>query len=61
MTKELKKMMKINDFVLVRQKKHAIWGHTITKKKVVTSNTGSDWRELKNTQREINKVLALVA
>ena len=61
MTRELKKMMQSNDFVLVRQKRHLVWEHSITKRKVVTSATPSDWRTLKNTQREINKVLALCA
>ena len=46
--------MKINDFTLVRQKKHLFWRHK-DGAVVVTSKTASDHRALKNLAPQIKK------
>jgi len=54
MKKELKRLMKINDFTLERQKKHLFWRHK-DGAIVVTSKTASDYRALKNIASQIKK------
>ena len=54
MKKELKRLMKINDFTLVRQKKHLFWRHK-DGAVVVTSIPASDHRALKNLATQIKK------
>ena len=54
MKKELKRLMKINDFTLVRQKKHLFWRHK-DGAVVVTSKTASDHRALKNIATQLKK------
>ena len=54
MKKELKKLMKVNDFTLERQKKHLFWRHK-NGAVVVTSKTASDHRALKNIASQIKK------
>ena len=59
MKKELKRLMKINDFTLVRQKKHLFWRHK-DGAVVVTSKTASDHRALKNIATQIKKEVGKV-
>ena len=58
MGKEIKKLMKENDYELVRSKKHLIWKHKIFGGMITTPKTPSDWRALKNVQRDIRRQLA---
>ena len=60
MKKEVKKLMKQNDMILIRHKNHCIWQHNTLKFKVVTSKTASDHRSIKNIMRDINRGFALV-
>ena len=39
MNKELKNLMKINDFYLLRSNKHAVWKHKVSGKLVTTAKT----------------------
>jgi predicted RNA binding protein YcfA (HicA-like mRNA interferase family) len=55
MTKELKKLMKKNDFTLIRQKKHLVWEHT-TGGLVTTSSTPSCKNALRNIMKDIKTV-----
>ena len=58
MGKEIKKLMKENDYELIRSKKHFIWKHKIFGGMITTPKTPSDWRALKNIQRDIRRQLA---
>lgn len=53
MKKELKKLMKKNNFDLLRKKNHLVWIHQITGKKVTTSATPSCQNAIKNIMRDI--------
>ena len=55
MNKELKKLMKENNFFLLRQKKHLVWKH-ISGGIVTTAKTPSCHRAFKNIVREIEAV-----
>jgi hypothetical protein len=57
MGKEFKKLMAENNYELVRSKKHLIWKHKILGGIITTPKTPSDWRALKNIQRDIRKQL----
>jgi len=59
MPKELKKLMKKNDFVIARMKNHLIWKH-VTGAIVVTPKTPSDVRALKNIRRDIKRTVGVV-
>ncbi len=39
MNKEVKNLMKINDFYLLRSNNHAVWKHRVTGKLVTTAKT----------------------
>ena len=47
------KIFSDNDFVLVREKKHFVFAHKITNRKVVCPKTTKDHRSIKNTIRHI--------
>ena len=55
MTKELKKLMKKNQFTLIRQKKHLVWQH-ITGGLVTTSSTPSCQNAIRNIRKDIKSV-----
>ena len=57
MKKEIKKMMKKNDFILIRNGKHLVWEHEFTKAKVVTSASPSRGNAINNIRCDIRKVL----
>tara|TARA_B100000575_G_scaffold265455_1_gene242025 strand:- start:93 stop:350 length:258 start_codon:yes stop_codon:yes gene_type:complete len=57
MGKEIKKLMKENNYELVRSKRHLIWKHRIFGGMITTPKTPSDWRALKNIQRDIRNQL----
>ena len=57
MGKEIKKLMKENNYELVRAKKHLIWKHKVFGGMITTPKTPSDWRALKNIQRDIRNQL----
>ena len=57
-TREISKLMKKNGFELVRNKKHLIFYHTSTGRKITTSKTASDWRTMRNLTATINQVVA---
>ena len=59
MPKELKKLMKKNDFVIHRDKKHLIWKHT-DGAIIVTPKTPSDHRAIKNIMRDIKREVGFV-
>lgn len=59
MPKELKKLMKNNDFIVHRAKNHIIWRHR-SGARVVTPASPSDWRSLKNIKRDIKKEVGVV-
>ena len=56
MTKELKKLMKKNDFVLLRQRKHMVWEHKGTGGLVTTSTSPSCKGAIRNIQKDIKTV-----
>jgi len=60
MKKDLKKLMKKNNFLLIRTNKHNVWEHSITGKKLTTAKTPSDIRTLKNTIRTIKNTIGYV-
>ena len=56
MSKELIKLMKVNNFELWRQKNHAVWKHNATGALVVTPKTPrSAYRDIRNTMGVIRK------
>ena len=55
MTKELKKLMKKNDFQLIRQKNHLVWEHKNIGCKVTTSVTPSCKFAIRNIMKDIKK------
>ena len=57
MKKEIKKLMKKNDFTLIRTGKHHIWQHEFTKKKVTTSTSPSRGNALNMIKSDIRSVL----
>ena len=60
--KQLCKLMKNNNYSIIRQKKHYVWGHDyLNCHNIVTSKTPSDLRVLKNVQKQINHSLSLAA
>jgi hypothetical protein len=60
--KQLCKLMKNNNYSIIRQKKHYVWGHDyLNCPNIVTSKTPSDLRVLKNVQKQINHSLSLAA
>lgn len=56
MTKEVKKLMKMNNLYILRQGNKCIWKH-IGGAIIVTSLTPSDHRAIKNIRRDIKKVI----
>ena len=60
--KQLCKLMKNNNYSIIRQKKHYVWGHDyLNCPNVITPKTPSCSRVLKNTQKQINHSLSLAA
>jgi len=59
MSKELKKLMKKNHFVIIRQNNKAVWKH-ISGAIVYTSLTPSCKRALKNIQKDIKHSTGVV-
>ena len=58
--KQLFNKMKDNHYSIIRQKNHYVWGHDyLNCPIIVTPKTPSDWRVLKNTQKQIDKNLLL--
>jgi hypothetical protein len=46
--RQLTTLMAQHGYILVREKRHAVWRHRHTGHQLVTSQTPSDWRQLKN-------------
>jgi len=57
MKKDIKKLMKKNNFEVERVRKHIVWRHKFTNKKVVTSVSPSCGRTTKNIRRDIKSAL----
>jgi len=55
MTKELKKLMKKNEFTLIRQKRHLVWEH-INGGLVTTSSTPSCQGAIRSIMKDIKSV-----
>jgi len=55
--KDIKKLMKRNNFEVVRQGKHIIWEHKFTNKKVTTSATPSRGNAINCIRQDIKSVL----
>ena len=60
MPKDLKKLMKKNDFVVTRMNKHIVWKHKETGAIVTTSKTPSCKFALKNIMKDIKKEVGVV-
>ena len=57
MIKDVKKLMKRNNFEIERQSKHIVWEHKFTSKKVVTSASPSRGNAINNIRQDIKSVL----
>ena len=57
MGKEIKKLMKKNNYELVRSNKHLVWKHKIFGGTITTSKTPSSRCALKEIQKNINHQL----
>ena len=55
MSKELRKLMKVNSFVLLRQKNHAVWKHPDGALVVTPKTPRSSYMEIRNAMRVIRK------
>ena len=60
MTKELKKLMKKNDFEVIRNKKHIVWKHKENGALVTTSSTPSNKNAIKMIMKDIRKEVGVV-
>ena len=56
MQKQVKKIMKENGLVLIRSKKHLVWEHLDSGKKITTSKTSSDSNALFGVKRNIRQL-----
>ena len=58
--RKVTKLMIENDFILVREKNHLIWEHTVSGERITTAKSPrNEWRSLKNLMGEIRRVYRL--
>jgi|GEM_PF-2037806 len=48
-------LMRQHGYVLIRESRHAVWRHSITKRQIVTSLTASDRRVLANIRAQVRR------
>jgi len=51
--KLIEKVLKINDFELIRNRNHNVYSHKNCTRKLVTSKTSSDSSSIKNVMKDI--------
>ena len=61
MPKDLKKLMKKNNFELMKQNGHLHWKHKKSGLKLVTSTTPSNQKAIMHIRMDIRKLLGAVA
>jgi len=56
MKSEINKLMRVNDFVLIRTKKHNVWEKTGYGLRMTTSTSPSDRNALYSVKRDIKRI-----